>query len=315
MNLTNKYNLPEPVARALSRHDYSRGESHRSVTQLIGSPRIRILYEEYADDITEDVSERVWSLLGTTVHKIFEMEATDNYLPEERMFYDIDGFTVSGAIDIQFLEGDVVVKLIDYKCTSVWSVIYGKPEWADQLNFYAWLVRKTKGFTVKQLEVVTILRDWKKRDSQNKGKDYPNTPCVIVDVPVWSEEKQDAYVAERLRIHCDADFDRLTGGALPDCTPAERWQNPTQYAVKKIKNKTASGGRVLDSMEEAKKYVKENDLDLKVWEIDVRESEPTRCSQGYCGVAHICSQYQAEVWNKKYGDSNGDQEDNTDNTD
>ena len=36
---------------------------------------------------------------------------------------------IGGAIDLQRSEGDGTVTILDYKCTSVWSVIYGKKEW------------------------------------------------------------------------------------------------------------------------------------------------------------------------------------------
>ena len=63
MKLTNKFNLPAPIVAALSENNYTKGESHRSVTTLIDSPRVRILREKYEDQIEEDVSE---VLLPTT---------------------------------------------------------------------------------------------------------------------------------------------------------------------------------------------------------------------------------------------------------
>ena len=43
MRITNKFNLPDFVVDVLTTSDYTRGKSHVSVTQLIDSPRIRIL--------------------------------------------------------------------------------------------------------------------------------------------------------------------------------------------------------------------------------------------------------------------------------
>lgn len=39
MKLTNRFGLPDPVVRALTRNEYSKGHSNRSITQLIDSPR------------------------------------------------------------------------------------------------------------------------------------------------------------------------------------------------------------------------------------------------------------------------------------
>ena len=84
MKITNHHNLSAPIVEALSRDDYTRGASHRSVTQLIDSPRIRILRERHWDELTEDVSEKMWSVLGTAVHRIFEDYAGDDVISEER---------------------------------------------------------------------------------------------------------------------------------------------------------------------------------------------------------------------------------------
>jgi hypothetical protein len=77
MKITNKHNLPEPIYRALTEDNYSRGNSDLSVTQLIDSPRIRILKHRHNDEITEDASEMLWSVLGTAVHTMFEQHEPD----------------------------------------------------------------------------------------------------------------------------------------------------------------------------------------------------------------------------------------------
>ena len=97
MRITNHHNLSAPIVKALSRDDYTRGASHRSVTQLIDSPRIRILRERHWDELTEDVSEKMWSVLGTAVHRIFEDHAGDDVISEERLFVEVDGTMMSVA--------------------------------------------------------------------------------------------------------------------------------------------------------------------------------------------------------------------------
>lgn len=296
MKFTNKTNLPAPVFNALTADNYSRGASNRSVTQLMDSPRVRILKAEHDDDIVEDVSDRVWSVLGTAVHNIFE-DATDHedkmFIAEQRLFYDVDGWTISGAMDLQEEDSKTgAIVLSDYKCTSVWSVIYDKVEWHNQLNFYAWLARKASHVAVSKLQIVAVLRDWKKKEAMTKGKDYPQAPLVIVPIPLWSNDKQDEYVEGRIKIHSEAEFDRMTGEPLPLCTPSERWMKPTTYAVKKTANKRAI--RVFDSEEEAKTYFLDKGLDSK-HSIETRKGEPTRCFD-YCSAAPFCDQFQGEVW-------------------
>ena len=144
MKITNNFKLPKVVVDALTFDEYSRGASNRSVTQLIDSPRISILQRENEEEIEQDAVDFLWSRFGTSVHGMFEKSLEDNedqnILSEERLFAEVDGWTISGAIDLQEITKRGVI-ISDYKVTSVWSVIYDKQEWHNQLNVYAWLVR------------------------------------------------------------------------------------------------------------------------------------------------------------------------------
>lgn len=285
MKITNKHKLPTPIVNALSKDTYTRGNSHRSVTQLIDSPRIRILTEKHWEDLEEDVSSKLWSVLGTAVHSMFEDADQGDSISEERLFVDVDGWTVSGAIDLQDADGPS-----DYKCTSVWSVIYEKKEWAYQLNAYAWLMRHAKGQISKQLKIIAVMRDWKGREAQSNA-DYPQSPIAEIRIPLWSESEQDRYMSERIKLHQDAEYANLTGDKLPHCTDGERWMRPPQYAVKKGNNKRAT--RVLDTQEEAEGYIRSK-FPTGGAHIEHRPGEPIRCAANWCRVADFCDQWQGE---------------------
>ena len=77
---TNLHNLPDPDVKALSDDKYDSGQVNSSVTTLIDSPQVKILNRKHKDDITIDVTERLWSVLGTAVHTMFEDYATGDYL-------------------------------------------------------------------------------------------------------------------------------------------------------------------------------------------------------------------------------------------
>ena len=285
MKITNHHNLSQPIVQALSRDDYTRGASHRSVTQLIDSPRIRILRERHWDELTEDISEKMWSVLGTAVHRIFEDYAGDDVISEERLFVEVDGWVISGAIDVQDQDGP-----IDYKCTSVWSVIHDKIEWELQLNAYAWLMRHAKGVRSKSLRIIAVMRDWNRREAE-RNESYPPAPIQTINVTLWSDEKQDAYMAERISLHQDAEFADFNDEPLPPCTDTERWTRPTTYAAKKKANKRAL--RVFDSMEDAEAYLESQGLaDSKEHEVEVREGVHVRCDQNWCRVAEFCDQWE-----------------------
>jgi hypothetical protein len=290
MRVTNNHNLPEPIYRALTQDNYSRGNSDLSVTQLIDSPRIRILKHRHNDEITEDASEMLWSVLGTAVHTMFEQHEPDGHVVEERLFAEVDDWVISGAIDLQRSESDGTITILDYKCTSVWSVIFGKIEWVKQLNFYGWLAEKNyPDKPVSGLKIVAVLRDWQRSKA---GEDnYPEAPIVIVDIPLWSPEERERYVRDRVKAHQDADWIDFDGEQpLPFCSDEERWKKADRYAVKKKGAKRAV--RVLDSEEDALAFIG----DQSGLEIELRAGQFTRCKDNWCRVAQWCEQYENEAW-------------------
>ena len=133
------------------------------------------------------------------------------------------------------------IKIQDYKVTSVWSVIPTKNNpngykeaWEEQLNVYAWLGRKN-GYLATKLQIIAILRDHQKSKGFQSYKDdgnYPFLPIKVIDIPLWSAEKQDAYVLDRVKTHQEADMLFHTMDKQIDCTDQERWKKQDEYAVK-----------------------------------------------------------------------------------
>jgi hypothetical protein len=227
--VTNKHNLPQALVNLLGAREYSKGRSHWSVTQLIGSPRITVLRNQFKKDITEteDLSDRFWSLMGSNIHKILEHAVTDNSVVEERIFLEAQGVTVSGQIDVQE-HGDGVVDLIDWKFTNVYAVSHPKPEWESQLNLYAYLVQKVKGVKVEKASVCAIIRDWRKTDSLRRFP-YPAAPIVMIDIPLWSFTMQEKFFEERLTTLLNAYTLNSLGEELPECSDEDRWLRNGAY--------------------------------------------------------------------------------------
>tara|TARA_R110000796_G_scaffold55069_2_gene128534 strand:+ start:204 stop:599 length:396 start_codon:yes stop_codon:yes gene_type:complete len=121
-------------------------------------------------------------------------------------------------------------------------------------------------------------------------KPYPAAPITIIPIELWSDEKQDQYIAGRVKLHQDAEYERLTGGSLPLCSDLERWARPSTWAVKKTANKRAM--RVFDSEQEAEEYFNDKNLDKK-HSIEERIGKNVRCEADYCGVARWCDQFEA----------------------
>ncbi len=267
MIYTNIHNLPEAVVNAIGQP--RRPVSGRySVTDISNPPLIRHLKEEYWEDLTQDVSDMIWMLFGSSMHYILEKGSPRESFAEEKLEVRCGYDTIVGVTDLWH---DGVIS--DYKTTSVYSFILGaKKEWTIQLNLYRWLYEKSLGMETNKLEIHAILRDWQ----QSKAKydiSYPRIPFVVQDIPIVDQAPViDKWLTD---IH----------NPLP-CTPDERWERKTTWAVTKQGNKAAS--RVLDTEYDAVEWAK-NNIDLKKINVNIeeRKGESARC-KSYCLVSDVC---------------------------
>lgn len=284
MRLTNKFNLPQTFVNVLSRNSYTKGKAHVSVTELINSPRIVQLTKRHWDDLEEDVADKVWAIFGTAIHSVLELGKDENHIIEQRLHANIDGWDVSGAIDLQKITSEGI-EISDYKTTAAWGVMNEKSDWEQQLNIYAWLVEKVKKVPVTKISIVAIIRDWSRREAQTK-ENYPEAPIKTLNIKLWSFEERDNFVRSRVNFHSNAYMDAEMDNELPLCTPKEMWEKETSYAIKKTGNKRAT--TVLWIKEDAEKKLEELG---KGYEIEVRPGERTRC-ENFCLVSSKCDQYQ-----------------------
>jgi hypothetical protein len=277
MKLTNRQNLPQPLVDAVANDGYSRGASDISITQLIAPPQKVALEEQHKDDIEEDVSDRIYSLLGQSIHTILE-RATTAGIAERRLSIKVRGWVVSGAMDYYTADG----LLQDYKLTTVWKFKNGQVpmEFEQQLNMLAEILREN-GEKVARLQIVGILRDWSKMEAQ-RDADYPQSQVVVRNVELWPSEQAKAFIAERVEMH------QAARKSLPECTPEERWAKPDMYAVMKPGGKRALKlhTSIIDATQHASSVTGGT--------IVKRPGESTRC-KSYCAASKFCSQYQKEL--------------------
>jgi hypothetical protein len=291
MKFTNKFNLPQTFVNVIHRPTYSKGKAHISATEIINSPRIVQLKKKYWDEIEQDASEMVWSLFGSAVHNILEHGKGDNHVVEERLHLEFEGWRISGAIDLQEVEPNGTITISDYKVTGAWAVMNEKDDWHRQLNIYAWMVEKVKKVPVGKLQIIAIIRDWSARDAQTK-ENYPNSPVATIDIPLWSFEEREKFMAKRIYEHGTALFEMETDGDLPDCTAEEMWEKKTSYALKKDGNVRAkSVHETQEAAEEALVKALGTAKKNEGFSIEIRQGERTRC-KSYCQVASFCNQYQ-----------------------
>jgi len=295
VSIVDSFGLPAPIVAAVALDDHISLGSDIGAATLPAPPKQVALRKLHADKIVEEAADRIWALLGQAVHVVLERAGKTEDAPfrtfrEERWEIEVLGWRVAARCDHLTLEQDGT--LTDYKVTSAWSVKDGaKDDWIAQLNVTAYIAEQAAGLQAAKLQVVAFLRDWRKNERLQYGEDYPERQVVVVPIPRWSKEKTRAYLEERVRLHQwaqDVATHPEGGGSLPDCTPAERWERPTTYAVKKPQNKRAT--RVYDRRELAEQHVA-SQPDLVV---EVRPGVSPRCQQ-YCPVLPFCAQGQALV--------------------
>lgn len=285
MHITNDANLPEAIVQAVRNDPYDAGDCDISVTRLIGPPQIRVLERRHANDLAEDASDRIWSLVGQIGHKILE-RAEAEALAETRLFAEAGGWTVSGQFDRMVLLPDGTLQ--DYKFTSVWAVQDGpKPEWEAQLNVLRWLSDANGYPPIRRLQLVAILRDWSKGKAR-QGGDYPQRQVKVLPVPLWPLEHAARYVTERVLLHREAERCAAAGEPLPQCTDAERWAKPTTWAVKKPGRKSAV------KLHDTEQAAREHAATVPSGYVETRPGESVRCAD-YCAVAPFCAQRRAEL--------------------
>lgn len=268
---TNKYSLPAPMCKALSVERKKPVFGRYSVTDIIDSPLRRCLKIKHNEDVDYEISDGLWALLGKAAHHI--LDSSTEGQSEIKIEVPYNGVTLVGVLD--YIDKSTV---IDYKVTSVWSYLLGeKPEWERQLNVYAFLYEQSH-ITVNKLEIYMILRDWKKMDYIKDSERYPPIPFVKREIRLWSTEEVIKYVDERIALHLAAEECLKNNEEIPVCTPEERWQRPTTFAIAKGEKDRAL--RVLDTLEEAETYFKEKKLsnDYKIYK---RIGQDIRCLN-YC---------------------------------
>jgi hypothetical protein len=237
-----------------------------SVTALIAPPLMRELSIEHWDELEEDVSEKLWALLGGAVHEVLLKYGTgEAFEVEKKIELKQKDKEIVGKID---LLDKAMSSVEDYKVTSVWSFMLGdKIEWERQLNCYAFLAR-VEGYNIEHLYINAILRDWQVNKVGEEG--YPEIPFLRKEIPLWNFDKQENYIKARLI---------LFSKQAQECTDEEKWKR---------------GGKIALIQEGRKKALKLYDEDeankitlAKGQHFEKRKVEYFRCLN-YCRVRKFC---------------------------
>jgi hypothetical protein len=277
MKLTNRLRLPEPIVAAVTNDSYTKGDADISVTGLLNPPQINHLAKLHADELTEDVSDRIWSLLGQAVHTIIERASDQaDVLSETTVYSEYLGWKIKGTCDhITLSNGE----LCDFKTTTVWKVLNNQPplEWVQQTNIYRRMLAREHGIIINSIAIIAILRDWSKREAARRT-DYPQAQVVRLEVPLWSDDETDSFIKERVLLHQLA--------TPPLCSDADVWAKPSKWAL--MRRGAQRAVKLFDTQAEADAAV--NSASLYV---EHRPGQAVRC-ESYCPVAQWCPQWQTD---------------------
>ena len=316
ITLTNKYGISDAIVKACMIDNHiTIGDI--SVTQLIDAPQVRILRKQ--NDVEEDVTDRIWMMMGTAVHYVVELGEVNNrearqileaaqvflsngnekvgkwmcdfvnkeypnhknkdILNEVTLSHTIDGMTFSGTFDRYTVSKGL---LDDYKNTSVYAYMNeeSRKKWDAQLNVYAFLLREN-GYEVNEAQITAIFRDFSAGKSFTKG--YPKKPIETFPVKLYSHKQMAEYLRERIRIHKNAE----ETGILPECTTKEMWATSDVFAVMSPGRKRAIA--LFPSEKLSKAFLIGDGQKYDKAYIEKRPGERKRCDS-YCSVSHVCKQ-------------------------
>ena len=290
MIVTNKHNLPNAYVEAV-KDTHPIEEKHYSVTSLLDPIRELLLKRRHYDEIEQDVSDMVWLLFGSAVHKIIEEADKTGFAEYKLSRAIIDDYILTGICD---LYNEELFSVEDHKTCSIYKVISKDfDDWQKQGLMYAWMLRKM-GYYVGKLRFHALMKDWSAKDyrqAQYAGKFYP-------EHPIWTWEYNVAefdmmYIEEYIKQKFEEiiKYESVSDDDLPVCSMEERWNNGDKYAVyKKAGDKRAIA--IVDSEEEAHKIITER-CDGS-GEIQVRKGEDRKCKD-YCLVCKFCKYWRENV--------------------
>jgi hypothetical protein len=280
MIITNKLNLPAGLVKAVSTEKHNSPGCLSATTLLQGTKQI-ILSDRHWDELKDDVADRVWAVWGTAVHSLLEQEGEHDFT-EQEMACGVGSVTVTGRIDNYDMKRGVIC---DYKTASVWKVIHDDfDDWYRQGMIYAWLLRKN-GFAAGKCRFIALLKDHSKSDAVRKYR-YPKNPVYVYefDVTFANLMRTDAFIRNRVKEYLRRL--ELADDGIPPCTPEERWDRASVYAVMKPGRKSAV--RLLDEKAEAETMAAKLG---KGHYVEHRPGESVRC-QSFCLCRRFCDYYR-----------------------
>lgn len=283
MKITNHLNLPAGLVKAAGTERHNAALCLSATTLIQGTKQI-ILTDRHWDELEDDVSDRIWAIWGQAVHSLLEHEG-ENDFTEQEISHKVDGITVTGRIDNYDMATGTIC---DYKTASVNKVKCNDfSEWHTQGMIYAWLLARNN-FPVSRCRFIALLKDHSKTEARRDVR-YPAKPTYVYEFHVTPDKlfKIGTFIRDKVREY--EAYQKLDDDEIPPCTPTERWERPSVFAVKKEGRKTAV--RLFDERAEAE--AKAAELGAGHF-VENRPGESVRC-RSYCLCCAFCDFYRQNV--------------------
>jgi hypothetical protein len=263
----------------------------------------------------EDISNRLASRIGTSLHNSIELSWTENYkqalldlgypngavkrvvinpepgeldedsIPlyfEKRTEKRVGKWIISGQFDLIY---DHQVQ--DIKSTSVFTYINRTNDlkYSQQGSLYRWLnpdlIKKD------DMAIQFIFKDWNKNMVQNDPR-YPKLPVLEHIVPLMPLVQTEIFVLDKVAL-----IDKYMSYPeenIPYCTDEDLWRREAQYKYYS-KPDAKRSSKNFTTMGDAQMHL----ANKGVGDIRVVKSQPTACL--YCSAAPNCSQFKGFVAN------------------
>jgi len=277
MKIINRLNLPAGFVKACSPEKHNAQGCLSATTLIMGIKQI-LLTERHWEELEDDVSDRLWAIWGQAVHSLMESEG-ENDFTEQKMAYKVNDVTVTGTIDNYDMKHGII---FDYKTASVNKIKFNDfKDWYLQGMIYAWLLRKNK-FPVNKCRFIALLKDFSRTEAI-RDYQYPKEPVYVYEFPVTLQAlfKIEIFINNKV-----SEYHRcitLDDNAIPPCSPDERWEKPSKFAVMKNGNKRAV--KLFDKREEAEILATEKGENHF---IEFRQGESIKC-QSFCLCSSFCN--------------------------
>lgn len=293
----NTKNIPEEMAAALTyreRRSYVK-DAFASASQLCAPSYSWAIFNRLKSNgatLERDLYRSWASAQGTAIHSLLEEANKDreDVIQKTTFVGEFGEFKISGEPDIYYKETG---KLIDLKTTSVSNPLNDETinHWALQTNIYAALLR-IAGHEVNKISIIVAFKDWREVEVSRSTK-YPESPIMEIELPVWGQEEVEKTIIEKCE-NMKKVWNEIGYESAAPCTPAERWETPTTYAIQKEDAKRAS--KVAESREEADAWLATK-RDKYAYQVVVREGERKRCAN-WCDVSAHCPDWKKHLEEK-----------------